>query len=1305
MSLQNQLLDRFLASSNWAEARDLVARQPALLAPEIDAAFAERLSRLEPGLEFQDVIDHQQLLGLCRIVGVDTAFQDLLEPIDSSGLVAILSRLPMQGTSAARRILFSRRVLSVLPRDMMPPMWAMAVDDQAKNLMSTPLGNAAANREQAIYWLNEALRIRTREAMPAEWAETTSNLGTAYVERVRGDRATNMERAIELFKQALASPAHRTTPGPWVVTQACLALAYQRRIRGDKAENLERSIKAAEASLTVATRETMPIERANVLSDLALIYIERIAGDREENLQRAIECCEATLQVRTREDMPHEWAETMGHMGSVYLLQARGDRKENIEQARRAHEQALEVTSREHRPKVWAGLKHGLGVVYLERLEGDAGENVEQAIRNFAEALTIRTRENMQLLWAWTTSNFGAAHLRRRRGVREQNVERAWQLLDEAFAVLADSEGSREWAFAANNLANACLERSRGDRSENLERGIELYEMASGHLGPRESIWATRNLARAFFYRVRGARSENLDRARHLYEGLLPKIDGQPEELANTYDGVAMIYRDQSMPGDRTENVERALAFSRKALEVLPTDAHLHYTLGNTLLFRPRGHRQDNLRQAAEQFEAARMTPGISDRTWALASQQLAMTYVKWEDPDRDQRLEQAIELLNKVIEELGDALTPLERAQAWHLLGDAYNWRIDGDRAQNLEKAIEAYETALRERTPNTDLVNWTASVNALAGAYRDRRLGDRVVNLRKAAALYHDAIALCPIHLMPFAHRELQGNLGRLQFYLENWEKAILALAAARRAGELLYEQSSTTESRQAELRQSVEYPSRAAYSLARLGRFDEAVEVLEAGRTRFLAEALGRGEVSLEGLPAEDRERFVAARDRVNELEAQARAPSRDDDHDAYKRRSEELGVARTQLTEVIDALRHKTPAFLEKAMDFPAIVAQAQQARRPLCYLVATPHGSLALIVRPDGEEISDAGSSAVAVWQNDFSFFDLRSLLRGEGAETGYLDALSTSPVNGEPLTKIWPRLEEILATLVDRLGQMGYAEAVLIPCGPLGMLPLHALHLEQLLLTVTPSARALRTSLSRARSRAHLPSTLFAVGNPSGDLSFAELEVAEIVNSFSREDSQILIADQATREAVLGATPAKYLHCACHGKYDLRQPLDSCLVLAGDERVCLRDLLDGVLDLSRSRLAILSACKTAVFDTDNVPDEMIGLPAGMLLAGVPGVVGTLWPVNDLSTAFLMIRFLEHILERDRQPPEALRQAQLWLRQATTGDLLEFVRGRVSQNLSTPMLLDQAEMRCLLEGKDDRPFEAPYYWAGFLYVGA
>jgi CHAT domain-containing protein len=167
--------------------------------------------------------------------------------------------------------------------------------------------------------------------------------------------------------------------------------------------------------------------------------------------------------------------------------------------------------------------------------------------------------------------------------------------------------------------------------------------------------------------------------------------------------------------------------------------------------------------------------------------------------------------------------------------------------------------------------------------------------------------------------------------------------------------------------------------------------------------------------------------------------------------------------------------------------------------------------------------------------------------------------------------------------------------------------------------------------------------------------------------------------------------------------------------LSGGDRLTLRDLLDGDIRLRQARLAVLSACETAVTDYQTLPDEVLGLPAGFLQAGVPGVLATLWRVEDLSAALFMIRFYELHLgtgrNRDSQPlppPRALQSAQQWLRDATSGELASYFEARLARLGENPQgrpftLAGVAQFS--LADPQDRPFAgSPENWAPFVFIG-
>ncbi|CAE6478803.1 unnamed protein product [Rhizoctonia solani] len=104
-----------------------------------------------------------------------------------------------------------------------------------------------------------------------------------------------------------------------------------------------------------------------------------------------------------------------------------------------------------------------------------------------------------------------------------------------------------------------------------------------------------------------------------------------------------------------------------------------------------------------------------------------------------------------------------------------------------------------------------------------------------------------------------------------------------------------------------------------------------------------------------------------------------------------------------------------------------------------------------------------------------------------------------------------------------------------------------------------------------------------------------------------------LVDDQATTTAVLDAMEQHdWVHLACHAHQNVEDPTKSGFFLH-----------DGTLDLAsinrrsfkNKGLAFLSACQTARGD-EKLPDEAVHLASGMLMAGYPSVIATMWSVSD-----------------------------------------------------------------------------------------
>ncbi len=102
-----------------------------------------------------------------------------------------------------------------------------------------------------------------------------------------------------------------------------------------------------------------------------------------------------------------------------------------------------------------------------------------------------------------------------------------------------------------------------------------------------------------------------------------------------------------------------------------------------------------------------------------------------------------------------------------------------------------------------------------------------------------------------------------------------------------------------------------------------------------------------------------------------------------------------------------------------------------------------------------------------------------------------------------------------------------------------------------------------------------------------------------------------------TKAGVLAHLPeCTIAHFACHGASDPVDPSKSLLLLHdhADDPLTVAGLAPVALD--RTRLAYLSACRTAVVDTPALRDEAIHLTSAFQLAGIPHVIGTLWEIDD-----------------------------------------------------------------------------------------
>lgn len=138
----------------------------------------------------------------------------------------------------------------------------------------------------------------------------------------------------------------------------------------------------------------------------------------------------------------------------------------------------------------------------------------------------------------------------------------------------------------------------------------------------------------------------------------------------------------------------------------------------------------------------------------------------------------------------------------------------------------------------------------------------------------------------------------------------------------------------------------------------------------------------------------------------------------------------------------------------------------------------------------------------------------------------------------------------------------------------------------------------------------------------------------------------------ASRAAALEPELAQYriVHFATHGIVDNENPGLSGLILSlYDEKGQAQDGFLRLHDIYSLRLPaeliVLSACSTAL--GKQVKGEgLTGMVRGFFYAGAKRVVASLWKVDDDATGELMRRFYVEMLQAQRSPAAALREAQL-----------------------------------------------------------
>ncbi|MFF0201232.1 CHAT domain-containing protein [Streptomyces sp. NPDC005017] len=954
------------------------------------------------------------------------------------------------------------------------------------------------------------------------------------------------------------------------------------------------------------------------------------------------------------------------------------------EELGRLAERALELLGDRDQPEMRGALEMTLGMMLTSASRGQDVIGLERAIGLLLRNARSITREEDPQGWAVARYELARAYGQRYTGDVRANQELAIRHLRAALEETGPERNPDTWARVRNELAKVLTDQGTQSAPGQIEEAIGLLEPVVARLDParHKELWcdAQSFLAGAYNLRQQGDPAVNREHVVRLYEQLntVESEETDPEQWANTQARLAVSLSKRAR-GDRRENSLRAREHLLRALavyervgdrgEASSTYDKLAVVAGEL------GEYDEEIRchEAALVHRHRDTAPHL----WARSMSKLGWALLK---QAKRGKAEDPVAGARRGLGYIEDAVAAYEGLPTGFELGFALLSLAEACRVAR--KLDLSREDELRER-----------KLSVLREAM-DRAQGHSDL-LRMAAEQLGDALA-----------------------ERTEWSAAADAYQQAVEADEQLFRACLVSSSREQRLDSAGDLHQRAACALARAGRLEEALLCLEHGRTRNFNLVLSPDHEQLHRLARTDPETHTAylrAAETVQTLEARNRELSR---WEASRDGGRELDAAEYELGGVLDEARAELAAALARVRALPGMESFLRETTRadilgaarpgePLCYIAVTKDGSLSLIVRHE----SDPGPRVEAV-ESALTAADARALADAFAA---------TVAEKGRDLRELLPRLgEELIGQVAEALGTA--TGVVVIACGPVAHLPLHAAQLpstgEPLLATravaYAPSVRLLLAARRRAAAPPSKP-LLVAASTPGQDGGLLAAQEAETLRKLFAAVGESRDVTGDTPEAEDGCTKGglidalsggSHVHLACHGTYDPADPLASSLDLGG-ESITLADLLDArPRPLERARLVTLSACDTGLVDP-RLPDEAIGLPTGILLAGGAGVVCTRWRTNDTAAVLLMIAFYRRLLGHGVEPPphgtppgfagspaQALRWAQLWLRSATVTELLglDWLPAEIRRRLTT-------------DGVPTRPFRHPFLWAPFSMVGA
>jgi tetratricopeptide (TPR) repeat protein len=276
------------------------------------------------------------------------------------------------------------------------------------------------------------------------------------------------------------------------------------------------------------------------------------------------------------------------------------------------------------------------------------------------------TLEKTPIEWGLAKLALGVAFWNFPLGDASVNRDRALESYQASLEAFTKEDFPVEWARTHGFLGELLVGRPEGERADNLIAAMGHFRKATEVITredfPRQWASLQAKLGSAYADLPTGDMQSNLQAAIECYEQGLSALDpdAQTWERASILMRLGTAY--SNLADDKLENLARGNAYFNEALKVITREAY--------------------------PADWATIQINLANNLISLASQPEAR--------NKDEHIEEAVTILQRALEALGQTGTRFEWASAQYNLATALRLRHAGDRRENLQQAVASFDRAL---------------------------------------------------------------------------------------------------------------------------------------------------------------------------------------------------------------------------------------------------------------------------------------------------------------------------------------------------------------------------------------------------------------------------------------------------------------------------------------------------------------------------------------------------------------------------------------------------------------------------------